>query len=176
MRSPQYRLVQTRSKGPSGHWECRDGLNTIYHLQGSHDEIRPYLKPHSSSAEGFSPLRFSVAARDLEQAVIDLSREYYMGLKLQGIAAKVSKLQHYAEFEAAKLDAKIEEVANRLPGIFSGAHESIDGLAKNVGDVETVLNQIQSLTNGPPAEPMDPAKPAEPAVLPVGPYPSYPSS
>lgn len=94
--------------------------------------------------------------------------QYHMGLKLQGIAAKVSKLQHDAEFEAAKLDAKIEEVANRLPGIFSGAHESVDGLAKNVGDVETVLNQIQSLTNGPPAEP------TEPAPVPAGPYPTYP--
>lgn len=73
-----------------------------------------------------------------------------MGIKLQGIAAKIGKLQHDAEFEAEKLDARVEEVAAKLPTVFSGAHKAIDGLAKDVGDVETILAEVEAVTNGGP--------------------------
>jgi hypothetical protein len=116
----------------------------------------------------FSALRFSQYSRDLERSVLDLSREKRMGIKLQGIAAKVAKLEHDAEFEAAKLDAKIEEVSGRMPAIFSGAHGHVDKLAKNVGDIESAFDAVAAVTNGAPAD--EPAAP-----LPVaGPYPTYP--
>lgn len=130
----------------------------------------------------FSPERFKQRSGQLFWAIIDLRDEteivkrygvrYYtngtdMGLKLQGIAAKVAKLEHDAEFEASKLDAKIEEVAARMPGVFSGAHGSVDKLAQNVGDIEGAFSAIQSVSNGAPADP------AEPTSIP-GPYPTYP--
>jgi len=117
----------------------------------------------------FSPLRFSIYARDLSEAIYGLSREQRMGLKLQGIAAKVAKLEHDAEFEAAKLDSKIEEVSGRMPAIFSGAHGHVDKLAKNVGDIEDAFNAVAAVTNGAPTDEPGPATP-----LPVGPNPAYP--
>lgn len=120
------------------------------------------------SAAGFSVIRFAQYAKDLSRAVSELGREYRMGLKLQGIAAKVAKLEHDAEFEASKLDAKIEEVAARMPGVFSGAHGSVDKLAQNVGDIEGAFSAIQSVTNGAPAEAATDER-AAPA-----PYPTYP--
>jgi hypothetical protein len=98
----------------------------------------------------FSPERFRTYAKDLSKAVFELSREYQMGIKLQGIAAKVAKLQHDVEFEAEKLDAKVEEVSANLPAVFSGAHKVVDGLAKDVGDVAAVFAQIEAVTNGGP--------------------------
>jgi len=86
-----------------------------------------------------------------------------MGIKLQGIAAKLGKLQHDAEFEAAKLDARVEEAAARLPAVFSGAHKTIDGLEKDVGDVEAVLNAVESVSNGAP--PLDDELAAQSASL-----------
>lgn len=130
----------------------------------------------------FSPERFKQRTEQLFWAIIDLRDEneivkrygvrHYtngtdMGLKLQGIAAKAAKLEHDAEFEAAKLDAKIEEVAARMPGVFSGAHGSVDKLAQNVGDIEGAFSAIQSVTNGAPVDAV------EPTAMP-GPYPTYP--
>lgn len=112
-----------------------------------------------------------------------------MGLKLQGLAAKIGKLQHDAEAEAEKLDAKVEEVAAKLPDVFSGAHKSLDGLAIQVSDVEKLLDEVKAVTNGGPPIQEEPVTltaptPTMPAALtaeaqptplpPVGPAVSYP--
>ena len=106
----------------------------------------------------FNPLLFRLYASDLELAILGLSREYQMGLKLQGLAEKMKKLEHDAEFEAARLDARIEGEAARLPTVFSGAHAHLDGIQKNIGDVASSFDAIQAVTNGAP--PLD----DEPAV------------
>lgn len=116
-------------------------------------------------SKSFCPIRFRSYAQDLSAAIFELSREYQMGIKLQGIAAKVAKLQHDAEFEAEKLDAKIEGVAEKLPTVFSGAHKAIDGLAKDVGDVEAVITAVEAVTNGGP--PLNPKTDVAPTPLPV---------
>lgn len=104
-------------------------------------------------SKSFCPHRFRSYAQDLSKAVLELSREYQMGIKLQGIAAKVAKLQHDAEFEAEKLDQYVEEVAARVPTAFSGARKAIDGLAKDVGSVEALIAGVEAVSNGgPPIE------------------------
>lgn len=118
----------------------------------------------------FSPLRFSIYSRDLQQALLELSREYQMGIKLQGIAAKVAKLEHDAEFEAEKLDKYVEEVAARVPTAFSGARARIEGLSKNVGDVEALVTGVEAIGNGaPPLE--EPKAEEKPTEAPANPTP-----
>jgi hypothetical protein len=93
-----------------------------------------------------------------------------MGLKLQGLAEKIKKLQHEAEAEAVKLDAKVEEVAAKLPTVFSGAHGAIDGLASQVGDVEKLLEAVQAVSNGgPDLVEVEPSAPQPPADKPIWP-------
>jgi hypothetical protein len=71
-----------------------------------------------------------------------------MSSKLQGLAAKIARFKHDAEFEAEKLDSKIEGAAARIPGVFSGAHGFVDGLTKQVDDVDSLMSEIQKATNG----------------------------
>jgi hypothetical protein len=71
-----------------------------------------------------------------------------MSTKLQGLAAKIALFKHTAEFEAEKLDSKIEGAAARLPVTFSGAHTFVDGLTKQVDDVDSLMTEIQKTTNG----------------------------
>ena len=116
----------------------------------------------------FSPYRFSIYSRDLQEAILELSREYQMGIKLQGIAAKVAKLQHDAEFEADKLDKKVEGLAEELPVVFSGAHKSVDDLARDIKGVEATFADIKAVTNGgPPIVDQKTEEAPTPAALPV---------
>lgn len=94
-----------------------------------------------------------------------------MGLKLQGLAAKVAKLEHDAEFEAEKLDKKVEDLSAKMPSVFSGAHGAVDSLASTIGDVETSFKAIQSVTNGGPA-----LNAPAPAPAPVAPPPLAPGA
>lgn len=87
-----------------------------------------------------------------------------MGLKLQGLAAKVAKLEHDAEFEAAKLDAKVEGLSAKMPDVFSGAHGAVDKLASTIGDVDESFKALQSVSNGAPE--VAPKAPEPPAVAP----------
>lgn len=113
-------------------------------------------------SKSFCPVRFRSYAQDLSDAIFELSREYQMGIKLQGIAAKVAKLQHDAEFEAEKLDQYVEEVAARVPTAFSGARQAIDGLAKDVGSVEALIAGVEAVSNGGPA--LEDQKPEAPVI------------
>ena len=117
----------------------------------------------------FPPSFFDHLADRLELAVYDTNqelREGLMGLKLQGLAAKMAKLEHDAEFEAAKLDAKVEGLSAKMPDVFSGAHGAVDGLASTITDVEASFKAIQSVTNGGPAltEPPAPPPPLSPGA------------
>lgn len=95
-----------------------------------------------------------------------------MGLKLQGLAAKLAKLEHDAEFEAGKLDAKVEGETARMPGVFSGAHQFVDTIAQRVSDIGSAFGAIEQVTSngGPPINP--PSPPPAPAVTPLPEPPS----
>ncbi len=124
---------------------------------------------------GFPPSFFDHFQDRLELAVYDTNQEYRMGLKLQGLAAKVAKLDHDAEFEAAKLDAKVEGLSAKLPDVFSGAHGSVDKLANTIGDVENSFKALQSVSNGAPVDAAPPATPQPPEPPPVPLAPGAPS-
>lgn len=77
-----------------------------------------------------------------------LYQELTMSSKLQGIAGKFAKLHHDAEFEAGKLDARLDTEAARLPEVFSRAHGSVSGISTHVDDVANMLDQIDAVTKG----------------------------
>lgn len=88
---------------------------------------------------------------ELGWITLQTNREYHMGLKLQGLAAKYAKFAHDAEFEAEKLDSKIEGAAAKMPAVFSGAHTAFDAMARNVDGIEAAFKAVESVTNGGPA-------------------------
>lgn len=123
-----------------------------------HFEDRLNLAVYDINAQ----VRSDHANRQLRAVLNEL--ESGMGLKLQGLAAKYAKLEHIAELEAEKLDARVEEVTARVPGVFSGAHATVDSMDRNIGDIATAFTAIESVTNGGPKieAPLPPLAPGAP--------------
>lgn len=73
-----------------------------------------------------------------------------MGLKLQGLASKIGKLDHDLETDAEELDKAIDQAQAKRQQVMPKAKTKIAAHMAHVADVNTVLDQIDAASNGGP--------------------------
>lgn len=101
---------------------------------------------------------------DIRDAVFDINQDFYMSLKLQGLAQKMALLKHNLELDADKLSSGIDAADAKRVATIAKSTAFVEGAKRDLAEVEQFISSLDVTTNGAP--PLDKPTPLPPLAPP----------